>query len=226
QLRIVLDAGHGGWDQGTVGRDGLAEKSLVLDIVSRLGRLLDERMGAQVIYTRQNDHYVALDKRTEIANIAQADLFVSVHANYSDLASARGVETYYTNTYSSLKARSEAAAALQQINWTNVDIRQKVTQSRKLAQEVQRALYKKLTETAGVRNRGVKKASYLVLTGTTMPAILAEVSFISSPEDARNLRDPKYRQQIAEALYKGIATYSENSRRVKMASASGKSSGK
>src|SRR5437016_375885 len=115
KLRIVLDAGHGGWDMGTIGRKGLMEKDLVLDVVSRLGKLITERLGAEVLYTRQNDSYVALEKRAEIANMAQANLFVSIHANYSSYSSARGVETYYTDTYSSVKARTRGAGAPEEL---------------------------------------------------------------------------------------------------------------
>src|SRR5438445_5303066 len=126
---------------GTIGRKGLMEKDVVLDVVSSLGKLISDRLGAEVVYTRQNDSYVALEKRAEIANLAQANLFVSIHANYSDFPSARGVETYYTNTYSSVKARTEdaddaAAAGLKTIDWTNVDIRAKVHESRKVAASV------------------------------------------------------------------------------------------
>ncbi|HWY56982.1 MAG TPA: N-acetylmuramoyl-L-alanine amidase [Terriglobales bacterium] len=223
KLRVVLDAGHGGWDLGTVGRKGLLEKDLVLDIVERLGRLVQSRLGAEVIYTRKDDSYLALEKRAEIANRAQANLFVSVHANYSDYPSARGVETYYTNTYSSVKARTEqddAAAGPQTINWTNVDIREKVHESRRVAASVQHALYAMLAaDNPGLRNRGVKEAQYVVLTGTSMPAILAEVSFVSSPTDENNLQSSTYRQQIAEALYRGIAHYQGSNRNVKMATA-------
>jgi N-acetylmuramoyl-L-alanine amidase len=97
KMRIVVDAGHGGWDLGTVGRRGLLEKDLVLEIAQRLGKLLESRLGAKVILTRNSDNYIPLDERAGMANQSQADLFVSVHANYSDLPSARGVETYYTN---------------------------------------------------------------------------------------------------------------------------------
>src|SRR5208337_987126 len=100
KMRIVVDAGHGGWDLGTVGRRGLLEKDLVLEIAQRLGKLLESRLGSEVILTRNDDNYIPLDERAEIANQSQADLFVSVHANYSDLPSARGVETYYTNFFS------------------------------------------------------------------------------------------------------------------------------
>jgi N-acetylmuramoyl-L-alanine amidase len=212
KFRIVLDAGHGGWDLGTVGRKGLLEKDLVVDIVGRLGKLVDKGLGAEIIYTRPDDNYVALEKRAEIANLSHADLFVSVHANYSSDPSARGVETYYTNTYSSVRARTrdldEAEAALDDINWTNVDIREKVRESRRFASTVQHTLYHTLaSQNPEIRNRGVRQAAYVVLTGTTMPAILAEVSFVSNAADERKLRDSAYRQQIAEALYEGITHY-------------------
>jgi N-acetylmuramoyl-L-alanine amidase len=224
KLRIVLDAGHGGWDLGTVGRKGLLEKDLTLDIVERLGQLVESRLGAEVIYTRKDDNYLALEKRAEIANLAQASLFVSVHANYSDYPSARGVETYYTNTYSSVKARTEdadeaPAPGLKTIDWTNVDIRAKVHESKRVAASVQRSLYAMLAaKNPGLPNRGVKEARYVVLTGTSMPAILAEVSFVSSPTDENNLQSSAYRQQIAEALYSGIARYRASNQPVKMAS--------
>jgi N-acetylmuramoyl-L-alanine amidase len=213
-FQIVLDAGHGGWDLGTVGKKGLLEKDLVLDIVQRLGKLIETKLGAQVVYTRQDDSYLALEKRAEIANIARADLFLSVHANYSDLATARGVETYYTTTYSSIKARTDDdSAALKNVNWTGVDIREKVMDSHRLAADIQQSLYGGLAaRNPDLRNRGVKEAQYVVLTGTQMPAVLAEVSFVSSPSDEDKLQSSEYRQQIAEALYRGVARYREESR--------------
>jgi N-acetylmuramoyl-L-alanine amidase len=221
EFQIVLDAGHGGWDLGTVGKKGLLEKDLVLDIVQRLGKLLETKLAAQVIYTRQDDSYLSLEKRAEIANLASADLFLSVHANYSDLSTARGVETYYTNTYSSIKARtSEADPALKLVNWTGVDIRSKVMDSHRLAADVQLALCGGLVATnPDLRNRGVKKAQYVVLTGTQMPAVLAEVSFVSSPEDEDHLQSSEYRQRIADALYRGVAKYRDESKNTKIASA-------
>jgi N-acetylmuramoyl-L-alanine amidase len=227
RLRVVLDAGHGGWDLGTVGKRGLLEKDLALDIVSRLGKLVQRRLGAEVVYTRTDDSYIALERRTEIANLSQADFFLSVHANYSDYPSARGVETYYTNTYSSMKARSREAERaepeLQNVNWTIIDIREKVRESHRLAASVQRALYATLAkQNPGLPNRGVKQAQYAVLTGTTMPAILAEISFVSSPTDENNLQSSSYRQQVAEALYKGVVRYTEQSKLAKLVTASAK----
>jgi N-acetylmuramoyl-L-alanine amidase len=221
KFRLALDAGHGGWDLGTVGRKGLLEKDLVLDVVARLGKLVQDRLGVQVVYTRKDDSYLPLEKRTEAANLAHADLLLSVHANYSDFPSARGVETYYTNTYSSVRARSESdPTPAESTSWTNVDIRAKVTESKRFASLLQKSLYRGLSEgNPGLRNRGVKQASYVVLTGATMPAVLAEVSFVSSPADETKLKSEAYRQDIAEALYKGIAEYVSSARQVQLAKA-------
>lgn len=226
KMRIVVDAGHGGWDLGTVGRRGLLEKDLVLEIAERLGKLLESRLGADVIYTRQDDNYVPLDQRAEIANQAQADLFVSVHANYSDLPSARGVETYYTNFFSapgSKEAGTDPHSAATNANTPTLsaaDLHDRIEQSRRLAASVQRSLYGTLsTQNPGLRDRGVKEASFVVLTESAMPGILAEVSFVSSPTDEQKLRSDGYRERIAEALYRGIARYAAQSKGVKMASA-------
>jgi N-acetylmuramoyl-L-alanine amidase/putative methionine-R-sulfoxide reductase with GAF domain len=226
KLRIVVDAGHGGWDLGTVGRRGLLEKDLVLEIAQRLGRLLESRLGADVILTRNDDNYIPLDERAGMANQAQADLFVSVHANYSDLPSARGVETYYTNLFSAPSAKdletrsnSTPSNSAPAATLTPAELHDKIEQSRRLAASVQRSLYGTLSaQNPGLRDRGVKEASYVVLTETDMPGILAEVSFVSSPTDEQKLRSDGYREQIAEALYKGIARYAANSRSVKVAS--------
>jgi N-acetylmuramoyl-L-alanine amidase/putative methionine-R-sulfoxide reductase with GAF domain len=224
KMRIVVDAGHGGWDLGTVGRKGLLEKDLVLEIAQRLGKLLESRLGFEVILTRNDDNYIPLDERAGKANQAQADLFVSVHANYSDLPSARGVETYYTNLFASpnskdLETRDPDRKSTNSATLSAADLHDKIEQSRRLAASVQRSLYGTLAaRNPGLRDRGVKAASYVVLTETAMPGILAEVSFVSSPTDEQKLRSDGYREQIAEALYKGIARYAASSRSVKVAS--------
>ena len=232
KMRIVVDAGHGGWDLGTVGRRGLLEKDLVLEIGARLGKLLESRLGAEVIYTRQDDTYIPLDERAEIANHAQADLFVSVHANYSDLISARGVETYYTNSFSAPGSKGAAtkdadahsvAGSLQNAvlpTLSTADLHERIEMSRRLALSVQRSLYGTLSvQNPGLRDRGIKEAGFVVLTESAMPGILAEVSFVSSPTDEQKLRSDGYREQIAEALYRGIARYAVASKGVKLASA-------
>jgi N-acetylmuramoyl-L-alanine amidase len=233
KMCIVVDAGHGGWDLGTVGRRGLLEKDLVLEIADRLGKLLESRLGATVIYTRQDDNYIPLDGRAEIANQAQADLFVSVHANYSDLPSARGVETYYSNFFSAPGSKdtngkdpknpSLTTVASNNLTptLTSTELHGRVEQSRRLAASVQRSLYGTLSvKNPGLRDRGIKEAGFVVLSETAMPGILAEVSFVSSPTDEQKLRSDGYREQIAEALYRGIARYVASSKGVKLASAS------
>ncbi len=224
RFRIVLDAGHGGWDLGTVGRQGLLEKDLVLDVTRRLGKLLQARLGSEVMYTRTGDSYLPLDQRADFANQTQADLFVSVHANYSSSAASRGVETYYTNLFSAPGSREVEKhddgtfANLTPVSLSAGGLHEKIEESRRLAASVQRSLYATLAASSpDIRNRGIKDSAFAVLTGTTMPAILTEISFVSSPADEHNLQSPTYRQQIAEALYKGIARYQETSPRSKVA---------
>ena len=224
KFRIVLDAGHGGWDKGTVGRQGLTEKDLVLDVAQRLGKLLQARLGSEVLFTRTGDTYLSLDQRADIANQAQADLFVSVHANYSNSTAARGVETYYSDLFSapgSREAEKHEDGTFAKPTPVSLSIEQlhdKIEDSRRLATSVQRSLYTTLAvNSPDIRNRGIKDSTFVVLTGTTMPAILTEISFVSSPDDEHNLQSPTYRQQIAEGLYKGIARYQETSPRPKVA---------
>jgi len=224
KFRIVLDAGHGGWDLGTVGRQGLLEKDLVLDVTERLGKLLEMRLGSDVMFTRDSDSYLSLDQRADLANQAQADLFVSIHANYSSSAAARGVETYYTNLFAAPgskefeKHEDGASAKLTPVSLSAGGLHEKIEESRKLAASVQRSLYATLAASSpDIRNRGIKDSSFVVLTGTTMPSILTEISFVSSPADEHNLQSATYRQQIAEALYQGIARYHQSSPRTKVA---------
>ena len=224
KFRIVLDPGHGGWDLGTVGRQGLLEKDLVLDVTQRLGKLLHDRLGSEVMFTRTGDDYLPLEQRADFANHAQADLFVSVHANYSTSVNARGVETYYTNLFSapgSKEVDKQANAGFTQptpVSLSAGALHDKIEESRRLAVSVQRSLYSALaTRSPDIRDRGIKDAAFVVLTGTTMPSILTEISFVSSPTDERNLQSAAYRQQIAEALYKGIARYQESAPRARVA---------
>jgi N-acetylmuramoyl-L-alanine amidase len=224
KFRIVLDAGHGGWDLGTVGQQGLLEKDLVLDVTRRLGKLLQARLGSEVMFTRTDDTYLPLDQRADLANQAQADLFVSVHANYSSSTMARGVETYYTNVFSAPGSREAekhddgTAAKLTPVSLSADELREKTEASRRLAESVQRSLYGTVAASSpDIRNRGIKDSSFAVLTGTTMPSILTEISFVSSPADERKLQSAEYREQIAEALYQGIARYHQTSSHTKVA---------
>jgi len=215
--RIVIDAGHGGHDSGTLGVDGIEEKDVVLDVALRLGKLLHDRLGAQIIYTRSDDTFVPLETRTAIANKAQADLFLSIHANSSTDESARGVETYYLNFTSAPTALDvaarENAVSDQSIHQLSdlvkkIALKDKIAESREFASDVEGSLYAGLQKgNTGLKDRGVKKAPFVVLIGANMPSILAEISFITNPKDAEQLRDPEYRERVAESLYKGIAHY-------------------
>ncbi|HSA91864.1 MAG TPA: N-acetylmuramoyl-L-alanine amidase [Terriglobales bacterium] len=227
--RIVIDAGHGGHDTGTIGRKGLAEKDLVLDLALRLGRLLEDRLGAEVIYTRTEDVFVPLENRTAIANKAQADLFLSIHANSSRDRTARGVETYYLNFTSSADALEVAArenavseASIHELQdlVKKITLTEKIEESREFAAAVQQSLALQAKKNAGMRSRGVKKAPFVVLIGANMPSILAEVSFLSNPTDEKNLNKSQYRQRLAEALLHGVSTYAEGLSGVKLASKS------
>jgi len=233
--KIVIDPGHGGHDTGTIGPNGLQEKNLVLDVSQRLGKLLVTRLGAEVIYTRKDDTFISLETRTAIANQEGADLFVSVHANSSQDPDARGVETYYLNFTSSPEALEVAAREnsvsdksiheLQDLV-KKIALKEKIEESREFATDVEGALHSGLAaKNPGLRDRGVKKAPFIVLIGANMPSILAEISFVSNPGDERRLKKPDYRQRIAEALYRGIANYVSGLSGVKVASKIEKSEG-
>jgi len=233
--KIVIDPGHGGHDTGTIGPNGLEEKDLVLEVGRRLGKLLETRLGAEVVYTRKNDTFIPLETRTAIANQQRADLFISIHANSSRDPGARGVETYYLNFTSSPEALEVAAREnavseksiyeLQDLV-KKIALKEKIEESREFAGDVQDALHGGLaSKSPGIRNRGVKKAPFIVLIGANMPSILAEISFVSNPGDERRLETSDYRQKIAESLYHGIAKYVEGLSGVKMASKMDKAAG-
>ncbi len=213
----MIDAGHGGHDTGTIGPSGLMEKDLVLDVALKLGKLLEDRMGAEVVYTRDDDTFIPLETRTAIANKEQADLFISVHANSSGDPEARGIETYYLNFTSSPDAL-EVAARENAVSEKSIHelrdlvkkiaLKEKIGESREFALDVQKSLYNGLVaKSPGLHNRGVKKAPFVVLIGANMPSILAEISFVSNPTDERKLKTSEYRQRVAESLYKGISKY-------------------
>jgi N-acetylmuramoyl-L-alanine amidase len=215
--RIVIDAGHGGHDSGTLGVDGIEEKDVVLDVALRLGKLLHDRLGSEIIYTRSDDTFIPLETRTAIANKAQADLFLSIHANSSRDESARGVETYYLNFTTSPDALETAARenavsdqSIHQLSdlVKKIALKDKIAESREFANDVQEGLYGGLQRgNTGLKDRGVKKAPFVVLIGANMPSILAEISFVTNEKDARQLREPEYRERVAESLYKGVSKY-------------------
>jgi len=219
--RIVIDPGHGGHDTGTIGPSGLMEKDLCLDVALRLGKIIEQRLpGAEVIYTRSDDTFVPLEERTNIANQAKADLFISIHANSSRDTGARGIETYYLN----LKGNAEAMEVAARENATaqegvhdlenlvkRITQTEKIDESKEFALDIQDSLAKRIQRSSkSAKNRGVRKAPFVVLIGADMPSILTEISFLSNPADEKMLKQPEQRQKVAEGLYQGISSYLEN----------------
>jgi N-acetylmuramoyl-L-alanine amidase len=216
--RIVIDAGHGGHDTGTIGATGLMEKDLCLDVALRLGKIIQQKLpGADIVYTRSDDTFIPLEERTRIANEAKADLFISIHANSSPDHGARGIETYYLNLKGSPDAMEVAArenATAQEGIHDLEDIvkkiarTEKIDESKEFAEDVQDSLSKRIQKAAKpVKNRGVRKAPFVVLIGADMPSILTEISFLSNPSDEQLLKKPEHRQRVAEGLYSGVSEY-------------------
>ena len=215
---IVIDPGHGGHDAGTIGPTGLVEKDLCLDVALRLGRIIEQRLpGAEVIFTRTDDTFIPLEERTNIANKMKADLFLSIHANWSRYNAARGVETYYLNLKGSREAMEVAARENATVLETVSDLQElvkeiasneKMEESREFAEDIQDSLSLHVQRSAeSSRNRGVHRAPFVVLIGANMPSALAEISFLSNPSDEQLLKKGEYRQRLAEGLYQGVVSY-------------------
>ena len=229
QFCIVIDAGHGGHDHGAVG-EIVNEKSINLAVGQRLGKLIEKRMpDAKVIFTRNNDNFVTLQGRCDIANRSKGDIFVSIHTNSVDAKnpnrtkvcgasvytlglnrastnldvamrenSVMKLEDDYSTTYCDFDPTSaESYIMFEMAQNAHID------QSIRLADEIQR----ELITTAGRRDKGVRQAPFWVLVRTSMPAVLVELDFICNPESERFLASDKGRDDLAQAIYNGIATY-------------------
>src|SRR2546425_141522 len=216
--RIVIDPGHGGHDTGTIGPTGLMEKDLCLDVALRLSRIIEQRLpGAEVIFTRTDDTFIPLEERTNLANEKKADLFLSIHANSSRNHGARGIETYYLNLKASPEemevAARENATSQQNVSDLQELVKkiarnEKIEESREFAEDIQDSLAHRVQRSArNVKNRGVRRAPFVVLIGANMPSVLAEISFLINPADEQLLKKGEYRQRLAEGLYQGVVNY-------------------
>jgi N-acetylmuramoyl-L-alanine amidase len=215
--RIVVDPGHGGHDPGAVGADGLKEKDVVLDIGLKLAKKLKEELGIDVVMTRSTDVFIPLEERTAIANKVNADLFISVHANASLNKAASGIETYYLNLAKTEKAARVAArenntslekVSLLQAILFDLMANYKLNDSARLADEVQKALCKKVTRHyPETKNLGVKQGPFYVLVGATMPSILVETAFISNQHEVTLLNDPEFQDTTASGIIDGVKAY-------------------
>jgi N-acetylmuramoyl-L-alanine amidase len=218
--RVVLDPGHGGHDEGTTGPNGLLEKDLVLDVALRLGKLIESRMGSEVVFTRSDDTFIPLERRTAIANEKKADLFLSIHANSSPYPRIGGVESYYlnfTNAKEALAVASRENASSDRSVFELHDLIQKITlqdkaeESKEFAGSIQAALFPfAVRYDPGIKNRGIKKAPFVVLIGASMPSVLAEIGFLSNTREEALLKKSEHRQKLAEALYRGVSRYAQS----------------
>jgi N-acetylmuramoyl-L-alanine amidase len=221
--RIVIDPGHGGRDPGA-NAQGVEEAELTLDVALRLEKLLQSETGIEVVLTRRTDAYVPLEERTAMANREGADLFLSIHANASRNAAARGVETYFlsfaaTPEAEAVAARENAASEKTMHNLPDIikaiALNNKLDESRDLAAMVQEALVTRLRRSnRNLRNLGVKKAPFVVLIGAGMPSVLAEIAFLTNKQEAQLLKTAAYRQRIAESLHAAVLKYRSSLKKV------------
>ncbi len=226
--RIVIDAGHGGHDDGTIGPNGVLEKDVVLDVAPRLAKLVQAKMGAEVVLTRSDDTFIPLQQRTVIANEHKADLFLSIHANSSPSPAVTGTETFFLNFTNSPAALDVAArenagsdknvGELKDLI-QSITLNDKIAESETFAQQIQNSIFAQAAKSNTVaKNRGVKRAPFVVLIGASMPSVLAEIGFLSNARDEANLGKPEYRQKIAESLLKGLSQYAQSLSHFEMAS--------
>ena len=214
--RIVIDPGHGGHDPGSLG-DGIREAELVLDVALRLEKLLKQEASVDVVMIRRTDEFIELEERTRIANRQNADLFLSIHANSSRRKTAQGIETFVLNFANTSEAEEVAArenaiakGSMRQLPdiVKAITLNNKLDESRDLAEIVQSNLVTRLRKTEGeLPDRGIKQAPLVVLIGASMPSVLAEIGFVSTPEEGNRLKTSKYRQDIAEALRDAVLRY-------------------
>ncbi len=220
-LTIAVDPGHGGSETGAIGPGGLQEKEATLEIAKRLAAALPRVLTCRTVLTRDSDLLLSLDDRTSIANHEKADLFLSIHANSSSAASARGSETYYLSLEASDKLAQEVAreenqaagaAAPAADGGSNPDldfILWDLAQSAHLkdSSELAEAIQVELNAVSDTASRGIKQAPFRVLVGATMPAVLVETAFISNAEEEKKLRSPEFQQAVADAVARAIARY-------------------
>jgi len=227
--RIVIDAGHGGNDTGAIGRNGTMEKNIVLGIAKRLRDTLSKERDIEVIMTREEDVFIPLEERTGIAVQAQADLFISIHADAHKNRKVTGVSTYFLgdtddkdSIMTALKenySTSDYVGGIQSketkdlLSYTFVSLQKNYDAIRSvpLADAVQKEMLKNLRKKYGsIKNRGVRKGIFWVLCGTNSPAVLIESSYISNPTEEKRLRSDRYQNLLAEGIAKGIRSYLKN----------------
>ena len=218
RFRVVIDPGHGGKDCGTLGVNGICEKDLVLDIALDLQKRLEADPRFRVLMTRNRDVFIPLKTRTDMANQWKGDLFLSIHANSDPNRAVRGLETFLLNLRSSDERSKEVATRENTVLGVShgdlgailltLRVNHKKKRSLEFAGDLDRSFTRNLEgRYQSVRNLGIRQAPFYVIMGTAMPAALTEINFLSNPEDARIMASRRYRQMVAQALYRGIVQY-------------------
>lgn len=215
--KIILDPGHGGKDPGCILKGGIKEKDIVLELAKILAQRIREKIGCEVILTRDKDVFLSLEQRTALANVNKADLFISLHVNAHRRKSIYGLETYFLNMATDKQAVMVAARenATSEKNISDLEtilnslmLNTKISESSKLAHEVQSGMVGSIKQSyQTVKSLGVKQAPFYVLIGAEMPAILVETGFITNPTEKKRLLNPAYRTRLADGITQGIALY-------------------
>jgi N-acetylmuramoyl-L-alanine amidase len=214
---IVIDPGHGGKDMGAKGLRHTEEKDITLKVGLSLRDLLSKQPNLRVLMTRDRDVFVELEERAKFANSHNADLFVSIHVNSHPSHHVKGVEIYHFGEAKDQRALEVAARENgTPLNSTGVGweylvadllTTKKIESSLDLAWTAKESLIAHMSRRYSIHDHGVKTAPFYVLRFTTMPSILAEIAFISNPDEERLLRQPAYLNDVALSLYKGITSF-------------------
>ena len=219
---VVLDAGHGGKDGGAVGKRGSKEKDIVLDITKRVGSLIEKNSHIKVVYTREEDIFIPLWKRTQIANESNGKLFVSIHVNSNPNRNVRGFETYLLRpgkTDDAIEVASRENAAIRMEEGKSRNKYSSMTGENLIMATMAQSMFMKESEDLAAciqdeldplldsPNRGLKQAGFYVLIGASMPNVLVEAGYISNPNEERKLKSASYRQKIAKGIYAGIMRF-------------------
>jgi N-acetylmuramoyl-L-alanine amidase len=215
--RVVIDPGHGGKDPGCRVRGGIEEKDITLKIAKLLVKKLEQELGCKVFLTRDKDTYLPLERRTAIANMKKADLFISLHVNAHRNSRIHGLETYFLNIATDegavmVAARENATSQKNisdlQLILNDLMLNTKILESSRLAYQIQKGMVSGLERHySSVRDLGVKQAPFYVLIGAEMPAVLIEVGFLTNPMDKKMLLSKKYQERVADGISRGIKDY-------------------
>ena len=217
---VVIDAGHGGKDPGAMA-NGLQEKNIVLDVAHQLGEYVENRLDLEVVYTRTDDRFIALEERGHLANRAGGDLFISIHANAFSSSSVHGTETYFLG-------RSKTDAARRVMRKENSVVREYeenperydeydaeafvkgelfLSSNMQFSEEFASLVQEQFKDRVHRRSRGVHQAGFYVLWSASMPSVLVELGYLTNPQEARFLNSDRGQVYLASAIFRAVREY-------------------